>query len=232
MLKYMRNNLKIIMWIIIGTFLGTIFVSWGMGGAQQQQNAAAKINGKKIPLTEYYGILNRYYNFYQKVYKENFSPEVLKKMNLEKMAMDQVIRDTLVGKKAEEMGIIASDEEIINYFKSYDDFKTDGKFDPGKFSQVNKVKGVDWNQQEKQIRKEITRIKIESIIKDGVVVSDKEIEFRYLFENKGKQIGLEKFVQAKDELRNRVLQEKKYKHLENWYEDMRKKSNIIVYNLN
>lgn len=229
MLKYMRNNLKSIMWIIIGTFVGTIFVSWGMGGIQQQKNIAAKINGKKISLTEYYEVLNRYYNFYQQIYKENFTPEILKKANVEKIAMDQVIKDTIIGKKAEEMGILASDEEVVNYFRDYDGFKTDGKFDPRKFIQIGKVKGVNWEQQEKQIRKEIMQGKLENIVKDGVIVSDKEIEFKYLFENKGKQLNVVKFTQAKDKLKNEILQRKRQESFTNWYEDIMKKSNIVVY---
>ncbi|MDD5772706.1 MAG: peptidylprolyl isomerase [bacterium] len=188
MLKYMRNNLKVIMWIIIGAFLGTIFVSWGMGGIQQQQNIAAKINGTKIPLTEYYEILNRYYDFYRKIYGKNFSPELLKKLNVEKMAMDQVIKDTIIDKKAEELGLSVSDEEVVNYIKSFDIFQTDGKFDPRKFSQASQFmeangKKVDWIEKERQVRKDIIRKKMEEIIKDGITVSDKEIEFRYLYEN-------------------------------------------------
>lgn len=181
------------MWIIIGTFVGTIFVSWGMGGIQQQKNIAAKIDGKKISLTEYYEVLNRYYNFYREIYKENLTTEILKKANVEKMAMDQVIRDTILGKKAEELGILVSNEEVVSYFKDYDGFKTDGKFDPRKFIQINKARGVNWEQQEKQIRKEIMQSKLESIIKDGVLISDKQESFT------------------------------------NWYEDILKKSNIVVY---
>ncbi len=188
MLKYMRNNLKIIMWIIIGAFIGTIFVSWGMGGIQEQKNIAVKINGVKVPIKEYYEILNRYYSFYQKIYGKNFNPELLKKMNVEKMAMDQIIKDTLIDKKAEEMGLTASDEEVINYIKSFESFQTDGKFDPRKFAQADKFIGadgkkVDWNEQEKLIRRDIIRKKMEGTIKDGITVSDKEIEFRYLYEN-------------------------------------------------
>ncbi|MEW6088758.1 MAG: peptidylprolyl isomerase [bacterium] len=233
MLKYMRNNLKIIMWIIIGTFIGTIFVSWGMGGIQQQKNIAAKINGKKVPLTEYYEILNRYYNFYQKIYGKNLNPDILKKMNVEKMAIDQIIKDTLIEKKAEEIGVTVSDDEVIDYFKSYDIFQTNGKFDPRKFSQADQFvdasgRKVNWNEQEKLVRKDIIRMKMEEIIKDGITVSDKEVEFRYLFENEEIKVSYI-FIDPKNFLSEKKIKEYYQKNEKQFEEPEKVKASHILF---
>ncbi len=42
-------------------------------------------------------------------------------------------------------------------------------------------------------------------------------------------MNLEKFIQTKDELKNKVLQEKRLEFLDSWYEDIKKKSNIVIY---
>ena len=49
MLKTMRNNTKIVLWVVIAAFLGTIVFAWGMQytASQQIRNYVAKINGEQ-----------------------------------------------------------------------------------------------------------------------------------------------------------------------------------------
>lgn len=55
MLKTMRKNTKIVLWIVIAAFLGTIVFAWGMQytASQQMKNYVAKVNGEKITADEY-----------------------------------------------------------------------------------------------------------------------------------------------------------------------------------
>ena len=60
MMQILRNNTKVIIWMIVIAFVGTIIFAWGMdltgtrgGGSGTPANVVGSVNGKEIPLANF-----------------------------------------------------------------------------------------------------------------------------------------------------------------------------------
>ncbi len=186
MIKAMRKNVKIVIWILIGAFaIGTILL-FGMDSYIREANStkslAATVNDEEISLTQYYNVYNRYADFYKQFYKDNYAM-AQNIFNIEEMSINQLIRDAIMVQKAKELGIIVRDEEIIEKIKTYPVFQTDGKFDPSKWNNVVKSYRMDWISIEENTRKDLYVDKLEKIVKNSVKVVDDEIYDFYVQKN-------------------------------------------------
>ena len=82
MLSIMRKQkesiiIKIVFVIIVLSFVGTIFLVWGMGSERNgggKSGYAAKVNGTRITLEEYQNAYQRIRNMYQQIYGQSIPP--------------------------------------------------------------------------------------------------------------------------------------------------------------
>ena len=94
MLKAIREHadswlIKSILWFIVFAFIGTIFYSWGMGGAPSSPGGVvATVNGSKISQVEYERTFNNLINFYREQFQSQFSEELIQKLDLKTQALD------------------------------------------------------------------------------------------------------------------------------------------------
>ncbi|MBI5417438.1 peptidylprolyl isomerase [Candidatus Poribacteria bacterium] len=185
MLKTLRYHMKKVIWVLVFAFVVGTILLFGMDSSMRKDNApdaAAIINGERIPVSQYYNVYNRYAEFYQQFYNNN-SNMAKNLFPIEEMAINQLIRDAVMVQKAKEMGIIVRDEEIIEKVKSYPVFQTDGKFDPQKWNSVVKTSRVDWISIEENTRKDLYVEKLERIVKDNINVSTEEVYDFYVQKN-------------------------------------------------
>ena len=64
---------KSILWMIVFAFIGTIFYSWGMGGATSSSGGVvATVDGSNISKAEYERTFNNLVNFYIEPFKSPF----------------------------------------------------------------------------------------------------------------------------------------------------------------
>ena len=75
---------KTVLWMIIFAFLGTIFYSWGMGGAPGSRGGVvATVEGVEIPYSQYDKSFNNLINFYRDQFKNQFSEDLIQRLDLE-----------------------------------------------------------------------------------------------------------------------------------------------------
>ena len=75
--------IKSILWTIILAFLGTIFYSWGMGGASSSRGGVvATVEGISINYSEYDKTFNNLVNFYRNQFRNQFSDDMIVRLNL------------------------------------------------------------------------------------------------------------------------------------------------------
>ena len=85
--------IKTIIWSIALAFIGTIFYSWGMGGASSSSGGVvATVNGTKISQAEYERTLSNLINFYREQFQNQFSEELIQKLDLKTQALDALIQ--------------------------------------------------------------------------------------------------------------------------------------------
>ena len=79
--------IKSILWLIVFAFVGTIFYSWGMGGASSSSGGVmATVNGAKISQGEYERTFNNLINFYREQLQGQFSEGLIEKLDLKNVS--------------------------------------------------------------------------------------------------------------------------------------------------
>jgi peptidyl-prolyl cis-trans isomerase D len=188
MLAAMRNNIKklsITLWLVIASFILTIFLVWGKGslGTGGASNIVATVEGKEIHQRELQMTRNRLYNFYRNLYKDKFTEDLVKNLNLERMALESLIEKELLLAEAEKRGMKVSEEELLDTITKYQVFQKDGKFDPDQYKFVLLRSGITPQEFEESIQEDLLIQKLEAAIQDGIKVSDKEVEMEYRLQN-------------------------------------------------
>src|SRR4030042_2499694 len=119
MLDFMRRHTRAwLIKIILGAVI-LVFIFWGVGTIRARRaDMVAEVNGRIITRADYQRAYSNVLKKYQQVYGDALSGELLKKMNLEKVVLDSIIKDVLVQEGAAGLDIRVSDEEINEYISS------------------------------------------------------------------------------------------------------------------
>jgi len=95
------------------------------------------------------------------------------------MAHQSAANELTILAAAEEVGVRASNTEVINFIKSSQQMQTDGKFDESKYdafvSTITRSMGMNTKDVEEAIRQTLTLQKINNYVMSNVVVTDGEV---------------------------------------------------------
>jgi peptidyl-prolyl cis-trans isomerase D len=173
MLKTMRQNTKVILWIIIIAFVGTIIFAWGMnvtGRNRRRPDIVGVINGQKISYQQFYSAFQNVYTQAQERSKEQIDVETFRRLRDE--TWNQMVNQILLAEEIEKRHITVSDEELMFYIRNNpppfimnnEALQTDGRFDPQKYAQVLADPRYDWRPLENQYRAMIPVQKLQTLI--------------------------------------------------------------------
>jgi peptidyl-prolyl cis-trans isomerase D len=190
MLDIMRKKknsiiIKIVFVIIVLSFVGTMFLVWGVGddGVGGQKGYAAKVNGTLISLEDYQGAYQRVRNMYQQIYGQSISPEMEKMLGLKKVALDGLIDNLLAMKEAKSLGIKVSKDEIASSIEAMPMFQQNGMFNFDQYQQVLKANRMTAKDFEEGQEAEVMLQKVRQSIRDKAVVTDADALAQYKKEN-------------------------------------------------
>ncbi len=185
MMKAMRENTKIILWIVVVAFVITIFAVWGLdlqsGGMQQQQNTVGRIDGVTITPEAYQAI---YSQLSAQFRANNPSGELTSAQQelLREQAWENIVNNILTGREVERLGITVTDEEVLNFIRTspppeiqqyFQDDK--GNFDFAAYQQALNNPEADWTSVEQLVRQRIPVVKLNQYLMAQVHVSQSEI---------------------------------------------------------
>lgn len=182
MLDGMRKNAR--SWGIKALFaiIIIVFVFWGVGGFRaNQKNVIAKVNGKPILATEF---LKTYQSEYEKILRQrpNLSSEDLQRLGLKKMVFDQLVLQTVLLQKADELGIVVSDEDIKDEITSMDVFKNENKvFDANRYQAILSSNNLTPAEFEDLVKRDLRIRKLRDLITSAVQATDDEARDLYNF---------------------------------------------------
>ncbi len=185
MMKAMRENTKIILWVVVVAFLITIFAVWGLdlqsGGQGQQQGVVGRIDGVPITPQAYQAV----YTQLSQQYRANDPSGNLSSAQQEMLrdqAWDNIVNNVLTGKEVERLGITVSDEEVLTvirtsppqeiqqYFRD-----ANGNFDYAAYQQALNNPEADWTSVEQMVRQRVPVVKLNQFLMAQVHVSQSEI---------------------------------------------------------
>lgn len=206
MLSFVRKHadswlIKSILWMIVFAFIGTIFYSWGMGGASASRGGVvATVNGSPITFAEYDQTFNNLMNFYRDQFRNQFSEELIKRLDLKTQALDALVQKKLLLDQAKKQNLQISDAELISRIKSYQAFQKDKTFDESLYKTYLKNNRLTVLEFEESQREGLIIEKVEGLIKANTKVSETEITEAYNRENE--KIKLDYIVFPDDHFKN------------------------------
>jgi peptidyl-prolyl cis-trans isomerase D len=173
--------IKVVFWTIIAAFVGTIFLVWGKGSrGPGGTGVAIKVNGDKITFEEYRSVYENLRRAYQNVYRDRFSPEMEKQLQLGRQARDGLIDQALLLQEADRLDIKVSKKELVEAIANVPVFMRDGAFDRDQYLKVLQYERLTPEQFEQRQRRQmlIARVR-EEIEKDAAVTAEEiDAEFR------------------------------------------------------
>lgn len=171
-----RRMLQIGLLLVIAAFVLTSVFVGTMGGSSDRTDAVASVNGESIPLERYQRRYQAYLDAYSRVYRDRFSPELAEQLGLPQQAVNDLVQEALVVQRARAEGLEVSDEELNAQIQAVPAFQDTGRFSLRRYQDFLKRRGTSAAAFEGDVRRELTRMKVETTVKGGIKVSEAELE--------------------------------------------------------
>ncbi|MCZ6168457.1 peptidylprolyl isomerase [Campylobacter ureolyticus] len=178
MLNWMQKNRKALIptiWISTIAFVGAGFVGWGAYSFKADSSSSvAKVGNTPITIREFQQKYNNIYNYLNSLSGGTMTSEQADKMNLDMVALSQIIQDTLKLNFANDLGIGASNEDVAKYLVSMPEFQIAGTFDEEIYKNALARIGVKPKDFESDLRKSVILDKLSHAL--NLSVSKEEIQ--------------------------------------------------------
>jgi peptidyl-prolyl cis-trans isomerase D len=181
MLKTMRKNLqslKSILWIVVATFIVSIFVVWGGAGRlgeREQADTIASVGGTRIAISAYTQALRNRIESMKSEFKE-INRSFIEQLNLPQQVLEGMIEQTLLFEFANDLGLRASDEEVAEKIKSFPGLQQDGTFIGfDRYKRVLAMNRIPLSDFENSLRKDIILNKAIQVLTAGIAVTPEEV---------------------------------------------------------
>ena len=171
-----RRILQIGLLVVIAAFVLTSVFVGTMRGGSDRSDAVASVNGEVIPLERYQRRYQAYLDAYSRVYRDRFSPELAEQLGLPQQAVSDLVQEAVVVQRARAEGLEISDEELNAQIQAVPAFQDNGRFSLRRYQDFLRRRGTSAAAFEGDVRRELTRMKVENTVKGGIKVSDAELE--------------------------------------------------------
>lgn len=181
MREYFRS-LKVVLVVVILAFVGTSVVYFGvnaMSGGASRAPATATVNGEEIPGERFRRAQASLYGSYERMTKQRMTPELAERLGVMQQVINEVVADAVIVQGAIRDGIRVTDEELRARIQEMKEFQEDGRFSRDRYLNILRQARVEPADFETEIRRQFVRRKMESLVKDGVKVSDAEVREAY-----------------------------------------------------
>jgi peptidyl-prolyl cis-trans isomerase D len=185
MLKYMRTHatswfIKILLGLII-----VVFILWGMGSIRsKKETVVATVGGNHITRGEFDRTYQNLLEYYTKTFGQQVSPELLRRLNIKQQALDQLINTTIIQEQIHRIGLRVSETEVKDAIRQYPAFQRDGRFDSDLYKRFLGSTGLDNENFQRIIRKELANRRMMALIGEiPVIVTEAEGKTLYRLEN-------------------------------------------------
>lgn len=175
-----RRSLQVGLLIVIAAFVASLFIFGASGPDGAARDSVATVNGELISVERYHRRYQEYLNTYAQVLRDRFSPGMAEQMGLPRQVVDDLVQEELVIQRARAEGLGVSDEELNAQIYAIPAFQEGGRFTLKRYEEVLRRAGIATGLFEDDMRRRLTRMKVEQMVRAGVRVSDAEIEQAYV----------------------------------------------------
>lgn len=183
-----RRMLQIGLLVVIAAFVATSVFVFGQNTLRGDgDNSVARVNGEGISPERYQRRYQEYANAYAQTMRERFSPEMAERLGLPQQVLDDLVQEELIVQRARAERLEATDEELNAQIHGIAYFQEGGRFSMKRYEEILRRSNVSKTVFEDDIRRRLTRMKVETLVRTGVKVTDPEVE--------------QAFVQSREEAR-------------------------------
>lgn len=180
MLDLMRKHAKNwLMKTILGIIIIVFIFYFGSMGGRERANRIAMIDGKPIVYADFQREYQNLVEMYRQRFGQGLTDEMLKSLNLKQQALDNLINQAVVMKKAEALNVKVTDEDVKTRILTYPGFQRNGAFDQRIYEQTLRANKMTPEEFEEMQRKMLIATAVEDMIRDAVMVSDQEVQDLY-----------------------------------------------------
>src|SRR5580765_8518944 len=180
------KSLKFILVIIVVAFVVTSVVYFGTGNTGSgggTPNIVGTVNGEEIPTERFRRTQANLIEQYERMTRQRLTPEMIERLGLNQRVMSELVNETLIVQTAAREGVRVSDDELRSRIQDMREFQQDGRFSRARYLRILKQVRLEPGSFEAEMRRQIIRKKIEDLVKDGVKVSDAELQEAYSARN-------------------------------------------------
>ena len=173
-----RKMLQIGLLAVIAAFVASLFVfgATGFRDGAERPDAVATVNDETIPIERYQRRYQAYLDAYAQVYRDRFSPELAEQLGLPLQVVNDLVQEAVVVQRARAEGMEVGDEELNAQIHMVPAFHENGRFSLKRYQDFLQRRGLTDVAFEQDVRRELTRAKVESTVKGGVKVAEAELE--------------------------------------------------------
>ncbi len=180
MLRLMRENtgswiIKIILGLIV-----LVFVFLGMGSMGSKKGSqVALVNDTPITMDAFRRSHQNVIEQMRQRFGDNLNDDLLKMLQVKKMAMDRLIEEQLISQEADRLEITVSNEELQTSLMSIPAFQKDGHFDLDTYRRVLSMNRLSPETFEPTHRETLRQTRVRELILNNIKVSDMEARAWY-----------------------------------------------------
>ena len=180
MLRLMRENtgswiIKIILGLIV-----LVFVFLGMGSMGSKRGSqVALVNDTPITMDAFRRSYQNVVEQMRRRFGDNLNDDLLKLLQVKKMAVDRLIEDQLISQEADRLGITISDEELQASLVAIPAFQKDDKFDLDTYRRVLSRNRLSPETFEPTQRETLRQTRVRELVLNNIKVTDMEARAWY-----------------------------------------------------
>ncbi|HSB42635.1 MAG TPA: peptidylprolyl isomerase [Methylomirabilota bacterium] len=181
MREYARS-LKIVLLIVIAVFILTSGVLFYFGSGPFREggsNAVAVVNGEEIPFERFRRAQANLAAAYERMARQRLTTEMAERLGLSQQVVNELVTEAVVIQGAAKEGVRVSDDELRATIQGIREFQESGRFSREEYLKVLRQLRLGPGEFETEIRRQLVRRKMETLIKQGVKVSDAELRQAY-----------------------------------------------------
>ena len=179
-----------------------VFTFWGVGSwTAQKGNRVATVDGEPVPVETYRQAYDRLMDQLRQQFGTNLSDDLLKMLNVDQQALDQVIDQKLLLNEARRLNFNVSRQELVAAISGYPGFQVGGTFNRRRYEAVLANNRMTPESFEAMQERSILIDKVKRFVAGNAKVSDLEARQWYNWRNSSVNVEFALFSPDKYEVK-------------------------------
>ncbi|MBI3826418.1 MAG: SurA N-terminal domain-containing protein [Candidatus Rokubacteria bacterium] len=186
MITFMRRYPRTIqgsLLVVIAGFVASLFIFGAQSKGADPRDWVARVNDETITPDQFQRRYAQSMAMMGQIYGQRFTPELAERLGLPQQVVEDLVNETLVVQRARAEGLEVGDEELNARIHRIPAFQENGRFSLKRYQDVLAVNQLTPSMFEADVRRQMTRERVEQVVRGGIKASDAEVEQVYVARN-------------------------------------------------